>query len=611
MPTRAPMAMPVQPLNQRARRARAAAAPNMALRRAGLLAATLALTAAAWMAPFDLFIGDGLTPLELAGLMLFGPLFIGISCWFCSALAGFVLMLARPRDFLRLEHIPAPARAPRVAMLAPVRNEDSAAVYTRLAAMDAALQRKGQSRNFDFFVLSDSNDAELARHEEAHAKFAAAHSASAFFYRRRTDNSGRKAGNINDWVRNHGGAYDYMVVLDADSLMSAELLIGLAGAMEARPDLGVLQTTPMGVGGQTLFARHVQFGIRLYGHVATAGIAWWTGEESLYWGHNAIVRVRAFAEAAALPKLAGAAPFGGEILSHDVVEGWFMRRAGWGVAMAPMLPGSYEECPPTLVDEAVRDRRWCQGNLQHLALLKTQGLHWLARVQILMAAMVYVAGPLWLAFLAAGVALRVQQGFPEPGEPWFGGSVEQVFELHWSIVLTVIMLFGPKLMGAFLILTNPAERRGFGGALALSVGLAAEFVMSALLAPVRMLIACRAVLEVVCGVDTGWNAQRRSATGAGWREAWKAYRAPTLLGVALLAIAAPFSDLVIWMAPILVGLLFAAPIAVATSSAKVGALARDLGVFVTPEEIAPPFAARLDAPDAAQTANGAASATFA
>ncbi|HRE45978.1 MAG TPA: glucans biosynthesis glucosyltransferase MdoH, partial [Terricaulis sp.] len=344
--------------------------------------------------------------------------------------------------------------------------------------------------------------------------------------------------------------------------------------------------------GETLFARNLQFGIRLYGQVATAGIAWWTGDESLYWGHNAIVRVRAFAEAASLPALPGAAPFGGDILSHDVVEGWFMRRAGWGVAMAPMLAGSYEECPPTLLDEAARDRRWCQGNLQHLGLFATRGLHWLARVQILMAAMVYVAGPLWFAFLAAGIALRVQQGLPEAGEPWFGGSVEQVFELHWSIVLTIVMLFGPKLMGAALILFNPRELRAFGGAGALSAGMAAEFLMSALLAPVRMLIACRAVFEVVCGVDTGWRAQRRSASGATWAETWRAYRTPTLLGIALLAIAAPFSDLVIWTAPILFGLVFSTPIAMLASSAKAGALAQRAGIFVTPEEIAPPFAAR-------------------
>lgn len=580
--------MPPHRVSEDARAPRSAPIANMWLRRAGLLLATLALTAAAWMAPFELFVGDGLTPLELAGLVLFGPLFVGISCWFCSALAGFVLLATRRDESIRPARFHSDATPPRTALLATVRNEDVAAVYARLKQMDQALARRGVSRAFDFFVLSDTSDNTIARQEMLAAESAAAAGKSAFYYRRRRDNAGRKAGNIADWVRSFGAGYPYMVVLDADSVMSAELLVDLALAMESRPDLGVLQTTPMGVGGETLFARNLQFSIRLYGRVATAGIAWWTGNESLYWGHNAIVRTQAFAEAAALPRLPGAAPFGGDILSHDVVEGWFMRRAGWGVAMAPLMDGSYEECPPTLIDEAVRDRRWCQGNLQHLALLNAGGLHWLARVQMLMAAMVYAAGPLWLAFLSAGVALRVQQGMPEPGEPWFGGSVEQVFELHWSIMLTVVMLFGPKLMGVALILFNREERRAFGGTFALAAGLALEFVMSAVLAPLRMLFACRAVAEVVGGIDTGWNAQRRRAEGAAWREAALAYRWHTLIGLGLLAIAAPYSDLVIWMAPILFGLVFAIPIAVATSSASVGAFARRLGVFVTPEEIKPP-----------------------
>ncbi len=182
----------------------------------------------------------------------------------------------------------------------------------------------------------------------------------------------------------------------------------------------------------------------------------------------------------------------------------------------------------------------------------------------------------------------MQQGFPQAGEPWFGGSAQQIFELHWSIVLTVVMLFGPKVMGTALILLDPAERRAFGGAASLSAGFVAEFVMSALLAPVRMLTACRAVVEVVCGIDTGWNAQRRVASETTLAEAWSAYRVPTVVGLALLLIAAPFSDLVIWMAPIIVGLVCSAPIAIATSSVRAGSLARRLGVFVTPEEIAPP-----------------------
>jgi membrane glycosyltransferase len=412
--------------------------------------------------------------------------------------------------------------------------------------------------------------------------------ASSFYYRRRADNAGRKGGNIAQWVHSFGAAYEFMVVLDADSVMSADLLVGLNEAMQDRPDLGVLQTAPLGIGGETLFARHLQFGIRLYGRVAIAGLAWWMGDEGLYWGHNAIVRTAAFAANAGLPVLPGAPPFGGEILSHDVVEGWFMRRAGWGVAMAPALDGSYEECPPTLADEATRDRRWCQGNLQHLALLGAGGFHWLSKIQIIMAAMVYAAGPLWLAFIAVGVSLRVAQGAPEPGEAWFSGGVDQIFKLHWSIMLTVVMLFGPKVMGAILILLDSRERESFGGAGRLLAGLGAELLMSAVLAPQRMLFACRAVFETLAGIDGGWGTQRRGAARITWTEAWSTYRWHTLTGAAGLAIAAPYSDLVIWMAPILFGLLASAPLAMLTSSVAAGFAARRLGLFLTPEENAPP-----------------------
>jgi membrane glycosyltransferase len=584
LPPLQPTAMPEQPISRVALRARGHGDAQMLWRRIALLVGTLTLTAAAWYAPFELFAGDGLSLLEWAGLLLFGPLFIGIACWFCSALAGFVLLSRRRHDMLDLKSILRPGRLPRTALLATVRNEDVGAVYERLARMDRALSAQDANASFDFFVLSDTKDAACAAREWEAAQRASVSGRSKFYYRRRSDNRGRKAGNISDWVRSFGGGYEYMIVLDADSLMSAELLVGLVGAMESRPDLGVLQTTPMGVGGETLFARNLQFGIRLYGRVATAGVAWWSGNESLYWGHNAILRTRAFAEAAGLPRLEGPAPFGGDILSHDVVEGWFMRRAGWSVAMAPMLDGSYEECPPTMADEATRDRRWCQGNFQHLALLRAGGLHWLAKVQMLMAAMVYAAGPLWLAFIAVGVALRVAQGAPSAGEPWFSGGAERILELHWSIVLTIVMLFGPKVMGAALALANPVERKAFGGGAAIAGGLAIDFLISAAMAPVRMLFACRAVFETLAGVDTGWRAQRRSINETTWQDAWRTHRWHFAIGVATLLIAAPYAELVIWMAPILIGLVFSPAIDVVMSSAWAGGLARRFGLFVTPEE---------------------------
>ncbi len=560
----------------------------MMLRRTGLFAASVALAIAAFMAPFDLFAGDGFSPVEIAGLVLFGPLFIGISCWFCSSLVGFFLLATGRDDAPALQDLPPPMAGRRTALLAVVRNENVAAVYARLRAMDQALRARGAVAAFDFFVLSDTNDSAIAAQEAIHAAQVDSATACAFYYRRRTSNERRKAGNVADWVRRFGGAYDYMVVLDADSLMSADLLVGLTGWMDVRPDLGVIQTVPSAIRGESLFARHIQFGMRLYGRIATAGIAWWTGRESLHWGHNAIIRTRAFAEAAGLPRLPGEAPFGGDVLSHDVVEGWLMRRAGWGVIMAHGLEGSYEETPPTLMDNAARDARWCQGNLQHLALLNAQGLHWINRLQIVMAAMVYISAPLWFAFLSVGMMLRLEQGLPEMGEPWFSGGAERLLTLHWSIVLTAVMLFGPKLMGAIVILMRPHERRAFGGGKRLIVGLFAELLMSALLAPLHMLSSCRAVVETFMGRDGGWRAQRRRVGETPWAEAWRTYGWQTGLGVTLLLIAAPYSDLVIWMSPILLGLVLAAPIAALTGSTELGAFARRMGLFTTPDEFVPP-----------------------
>ncbi|MBL8550680.1 MAG: glucans biosynthesis glucosyltransferase MdoH [Hyphomonadaceae bacterium] len=593
LPADAPLGMPRQPVSADARPYRMRygprVGPSMAIRRTIVFGAAILVTIAAFSAPLDLFRGDGFSPLELTGLALFCPLFIGISLWFCNAVVGFILVASGARDDIGDLAGCAPNRS-RTALLAPIRNEDVAAVYARLRAMDRDLAARDSSVGFDFFVLSDTNDGAIASQETVAHGIAAASAHSRFYYRRRLDNTGRKAGNVADWVRRFGGGYDFMVVLDADSVMSADALLKLAGAMEARPDLGLIQSIPTIVGAESLFARHIQFGMRLYGRIAAVGMAWWAGTESPHWGHNAIVRVEAFAEAAALPRLSGDPPFGGEILSHDVVEGWFMRRAGWGVAMAPTLAGSYEETPPTLQDNAQRDARWCQGNLQHIGLLNAGGLHWLNRLQLLMAVMIYAAAPLWLAFLTVGVTLRLEQGLPKEGEPWFSGGAERLLELHWSIILTVVVLFSPKLLGAFLILVDPAERRAYGGANRLGLSVLAELLMSALIAPMHMLSSCRAIAAAILGRDGGWGAQRRRAgSNAGvWQESWSAYGWMSFSGLCLALIAAPYSDLVFWMAPIIIGLVLAAPLAAVTSSTRLGAFARKLGVYNTPEESEPP-----------------------
>ncbi|MGH7005945.1 MAG: glucans biosynthesis glucosyltransferase MdoH, partial [Alphaproteobacteria bacterium] len=206
-----------------------------------------------------------------------------------------------------------------------------------------------------------------------------------------------------DFLKRWGRHYDYMIVLDADSLMEGRTLVAMARHMDANPGAGLVQAPPVCINRNTLFARMLQFAGRIYGPVFAAGQAFWQMGEGNYWGHNAIIRVRPFTEHCGLPELPGRPPFGGHILSHDFVEAALLVRAGWSVWLAPDLGGSYEEVPPTLLDYAKRDHRWCQGNLQHSRIVGARNLNGVSRFHFIGGIMSYVASPLWLAFLGLGL----------------------------------------------------------------------------------------------------------------------------------------------------------------------------------------------------------------
>src|SRR5947208_7888531 len=260
-----------------------------------------------------------------------------------------------------------------------------------------------------------------------------------------------------------------MIILDADSLMTADTIVRLASAMETHPNVALIQTLPVIVNARTLFARLQQFAGRLYGPAIAAGIAWWHASEGNYWGHNAIIRVPAFAQDAGLPDLKGRKPFGGHILSHDFVEAALMRRGGWANRMAPMLGGSSEECPPSLLDFAARDRRWCQGNLQHLAVLPARGLHWVSRLHLLTGIGSYLTAPLWLLFLLLGILISLQAYFVKPEYFPKGFSLFPTWPAQdpvlaaWVFVATMALLIVPKLLAYILLLTRGEMRKSFGG----------------------------------------------------------------------------------------------------------------------------------------------------
>jgi membrane glycosyltransferase len=466
--------------------------------------------------------------------------------------------------------------------LMPVYHEDAEAAVGRLARIERSLASLHADRHFDLFVLSDSRNDAIAEEEWTafEAMRAAAH--CPVYYRRRAENHERKVGNVSEWIRRFGGAYDYMVVLDADSSMSGATLLRLVDAMERHPGVGLIQTTPTITGGVTLFARTSQFAVKLYGRVAAAGLAWWAGSEATYWGHNAIIRTEAFAACAGLSKLKGRKPFGGDVMSHDVVEAALLRRGGWAVHLAADLPDSTEETPPGLADFMVRERRWAQGNLQHLALVGAPGLHWISRIQFVMGAMAYLASPLWLASIIVGLAIELQS--PMDPDAIFGILTPKMGPFLWGSALCGLLLLGPKLMGLGLVLSRRRERMAFGGTARLLKNAAIEALVSAVTAPILMARNSRTVAEALAGRDSGWAPQRRTAASLTAREAFQHHRWEFAVGAALSSALLFRPDLVLVFAPILLPLLLTGPVAAFLSDAAAGARAKAKGVLMTPEE---------------------------
>jgi membrane glycosyltransferase len=405
----------------------------------------------------------------------------------------------------------------------------------------------------------------------------------------------RKSGNIADFCRRWGKNYRYMIVFDADSLMAGKTLVRMVQAMERHPKVGILQTAPLAVNRETLIARTQQFANHVYSSMFAAGLHFIQLGDSHFWGHNAIIRVEPFMQHCGLPELPGKPPRGGFIMSHDFVEAAFMRRGGWEVWLAYDLGGSYEEVPPTLLEELKRDRRWCQGNLQHIRVAFAKGLLSAHRALFLHGAMSYGSSLLWFLFIALSTAAAFNEAFRMPvyfpeGRTLFPDW--PVWHPQWALTLlgtTAIILFMPKLFSIFLILLKKDQVRQYGGSLKLLASLVLEVLLSALFAPVRMLFHSKFVFITLLGRQVGWGPQQRSDLGTGWREAIRFHGFGTLL--ALLWAAALFfinRSFFWWNSPIFIPLILSIPLSVWSSRASVGRTFRMLGLLLIPEETEKP-----------------------
>ena len=526
----------------------------------------------------------------LQGLMIF---FFAISlCWIAFAAGSVIAGASKRRD-------PVSRGLPGglTALVMPIYNEDPVRTTAALQAMAEALHGIGAGQCFEIVVLSDSTNADSWIRETAVIDLLRKSLASVMpvWYRRRWSNVARKSGNLEDFVTRWGGRFAHMIVLDADSLIDAPTLLSLVQSMEADPALGILQTAPQLIGARTFFGRLQQFAACVYGPVITRGLAAWSGDSCNYWGHNAIIRMKAFADNCGLPMLKGRKPFGGHVLSHDFVEAALIRRGGWKVRMATDCGGSWEESPPTLIDVAVRDRRWAQGNLQHMKIIGTAGLSLTSRLHLGTGIMSYLSSPLWLLMLAVGFALSIQSHLIRPEyfshdfqlfPTWPRFDVELMMALFWFSMLVLLI---PKMLGLIRALLSPRIRRSGGGVIGVAASILLEAILSALYAPILMMVQSRHVFEVFMGKDSGWKTQRRDGGGTSWGDAWEFHKRHMLLSCMTAAVVYVLSpSLLAWLSPALLGLFLAVPLSHASGSEALGRALLKIGLLRTPEEAEQP-----------------------
>jgi len=545
---------------------------------------------------------NGITPLELTLLLLYTILFTWISFSFWTAVLGFFTCLTGCDRFSisatakPFEHDSNQEGLKKTALIMPIYNEEAKRVFAGLKTMAQSLAKTGQINSFDIFILSDTRDPDIWIEEELlwNELRHELEGETAVYYRNRRDNLGRKSGNIADFCERWGSHYEYMIVSDADSLMTGSTLVQMVEMMEHNPQVALIQVPPAPVNRESLFARIQQFASAVYGRIFTAGLNFWQLSESNYWGHNAIIRIEPFIEHCGLPVLPGNQPFGGEILSHDFVEAALLRRAGWEVWLAYDIAGSYEEIPPTLIDYAKRDRRWCQGNLQHLSLIFARGLHPLSRLHLIMGIMSYLASPLWLLFLiVTGVEAYFQSNIETVY--FFGDSLFPVWPTYYTVEMTTVlavtltMLFLPKILALILVLRQPRVLASHGGAIKVSLSVILESLFSMLLAPVLMLFQSRFVFAIILRRDIGWAEQQRDDHQTGFKEAILAHSGHTLIGFTAGYVTYNYvPSFFWWFVPVLLGLVLSIPLSVYSSSTFLGRKSKQKGLFLIPEETDPP-----------------------
>ena len=589
MPAPAPLAMPVQDFACPPAPRSAITPANRkvwAWRAAAFMPAFVMTLAFIWAQATALSRG-GLSWVENIHLYLSGFAFLWIAISVGTAIVGLIAVLRRRK----LASIPRATPDLSVALLIPIHNENPSDVFGNASALLADLRGKPDARRISLFVLSDTRDAAIAALEWRAFEILRMEQGDAFdiFYRRRAKNTDRKTGNLSDWVTNWGGRYDAMLVLDADSLMTADAVLTLRRELANDPDAGLVQSWPNLIHSTSLFARVQEFATAAHGWLLATGLAKWTQGEANYWGHNAIIRTRAFAQAAGLPHLSGNTL----IMSHDFVEAAMLLRAGWRVRFLPSVEGSYEQTPNSLIEYVQRDRRWCRGNLQHLRILAAPGLNALSRFHMLQGAVSYLLAPVWLVLLAIWA-------FPDMAATSLGSNgappvadVVEGFGNEGGVLLAcvLVMLLGPKLLSSAAILASRGKRKAFGGASAFIGALLTEIAVSFIYAPILMVQQVLSVALSAMSKRDIWAPQSRDGANHSLSTLAKFHAIETALGL-IIAAGILSATITVWLAPVGLSLILAVPLSMLSERSVVRSRVNALRLS-TPESLTPPAIVQL------------------
>jgi membrane glycosyltransferase len=554
----------------------------------------LALNVATWLAMMlaaaKILGAGGWTALDVVLLACFaiGTPWTVLGFW--NAVIGLWLLhvhrdpMREVAPFAAAGDLPTPITT-KAAIFMTVRNEDPARAILRMKTIKASVDATGQGAAFSYFILSDTNIAEVAEAEEtAVAAWQAKDpDGDRIAYRRRTDNSGYKAGNVRDFCERWGRDFELMVPLDADSVMSGEAIVKIVRMMQAHPKLGLVQTLVVGMPSSSAFARIFQFGMRHGMRSYTMGQAWWTADCGPFWGHNAVVRIKPFVEECELPILPGKPPLGGHVLSHDQVEATLMRRAGYEVRVLPFEGGSWEENPPTMLEFAKRDVRWCQGNMQYVKLMDLPGLRPMSRFQLVWAVLMFLGLPAW-TFMIGSLPIAAWQA---------RGIADYPTTLAIGLYIVFFAMYlSPKIAGLIDAVLTKGGVATFGGPVRFAISALVEVVFSFLQGAVSSFRTTVFMVGLAFGKSVIWGGQSRDAYGISWTTAAENLWPQTLFGMLLCSVLYWTSPAAFWWSlPLTAGYLLAIPFAVITASPALGRWMQRNGIagipedFVTPPEV--------------------------